>query len=386
MGVIEDTLPESKRLRNMIAENILRISKELKSGNNELFKTTVKLNGKEFEVGCILNIDIDPGIDGTVMYRYSMGTKGDFEIRKNKLKIKQLTEELNILSLHIATSAINIEDVIKCVEGKLEISKLSHELKHLYDNYYSDKDAGSFSDYESFQKGYPVKSASEFMHMLYYMSIDENLVRANEFYSEMMEKGITKSDFATYIQESELMKYVRKSEHYSIEKLEFELEQDPGLVGFIEGLISGGYTSVGSPVDDMLNIMFINITNDKLGSLHNYMGDYVKSISFAGKNPFDIMFGNVNPVPDGDVDKLNRQMSKNVSKLKRFYKNPRKFFEIKIKKLNFTSKKLKKKLSKLYDMLPESKNEKNSIVDWETFNKVNSSEIKISIDFSKFKK
>lgn len=359
MGVPEGIDEVAKELLNEI---------KLSLRNTELFfdedilltNFNLKINEFNLELPVFINIKFNPEYDN-FLYQFSATRQPDkIEFKGNKLK--QIGLKNIKLFIYAATKKI---DVDKIIDG-IKVDIIAHELKHFYDAYYRSIDSESSADYSSYSVNFGLKSISDFLYLLYYTTIEENLVRPTEFYTKLKEENITKKDFREFIQKSGIFEKLNKSENFTLDKLISDIENDPNLDDVLDKIIKQGYESKGDKIEDIINLIYINILNLKLEAIKGELSRYVLSKSRGG-NIFDKILGKMNKDEEKKADNYFKGI---LSKSLKYENNPRVFFEKLIKKLNFDAKKTKRKLLKIYDMIPDNKkneNDNSQILNWELF-------------------
>jgi hypothetical protein len=329
-----------------------------------LTKSKVKIVDLEVDLPVFIEVQKHPKYYNHV---YSMGfnfNPNEYYMKKNRLKSKSLSKDFRI-TIYVASSEYDGIDPFKIIEG-ISVETLAHELKHLYDNYMGTTDLSNVSKYVSYRPNFPLESVREFLFLLYYTSLEESLVRPTEFYVNLKEKEITKKTFKSYLKESEIIETLEKAENITLEKLIRNIQRDPLLDSFIDSMPTD-YKSVGDKVDNVINLLYINLANIRIDSSYNFINDFLGK----SKNFFDDRL-------EADVFLENLQ-----KEMRRYEKNPKLFFEKLIKKVNFGSTKMKRKLYKIYDMIPESHNE-SKILDWNLFLELKGNSI--TFDKSKWSK
>jgi hypothetical protein len=267
---------------------------------------------------------------------------------------------------------------------------------HLYSFYKKGHSSiKSISQYSSYQiTGFP-KILSHFLYLLYYTSPVENLVRPTELYQILLDNNITKKEFVNFLNKSGMIETIKKAEKFSLKDFKEELNKDSEIDEFLKIAVESGYTRIGDNAEDSLNLLFSNIIRETLETskyiIKGYIDQNIKT------NPLKELFRQLGQKvkslnPSVDIDKIDEIADKNFQKIlnsyKKYQNNTDKFFENLEKMLNFVGDKMKRKLFKLYDMVPDTLNKSESIINWEIYNKLNlnkNKNIYLVIDFDKFK-
>ena len=320
----------------------------------------------------------------------SYGNKHGFTKDKDNIKLKQNYKDSFFLLKVVVGKTSTKDSLISKIKRDLKPDTIAHELMHLYDNFKKGKSSvEDTAEYNSYQKGGFPPIISDFLHLLYYMTSIENIVRPSELYQSLLDNMVSKSNFKDFVEQTKIMKNIRKAENFSLSKFKEELESDIEVNRMVSQAIDNGYQSVGSVSDDALNLLMINIASGALDSTDSILKSYIAQ-SARSLNPLETLFaliGGNDSKEMREVEKLaNKKFNQMLSKYQKYEKNPQKYFEYLEKKLNFVADKMKRKLYKLYDMVKDTTNK--SIINWDLHNKINSKNEKLvyTLDFKSFKR
>jgi len=213
------------------------------------------------------------------------------------------------------------------------IGVLSHELKHIYDNYKFGKDfitdIADYSTWANTRIGFP--PIDEFIYFIYVIAKAENLVRPAEVAAQLETLDICKSEFKEFIESTSIYKDLIKIKNFKFKSLKDKLIQDMPLIRRAFDNVPDSETD-----EDVLNVV-LKITTDTItGSQSEKMLDILDL-----ENAIKILTGKIK---QEDINFYEKYISK------RFYKNPEDFFLFWEKNLNFGAEKVLKKIFKLYDM------------------------------------
>lgn len=367
LGVLEEIEPISKELYNKIIkasqEKNNKISKILGDKTNgviHLFDYNIHLNNENIKLKIELSLIFYSIKKTTLVNVQAISAKG-LDIKNKKLqythsKLHDLGINLNIYYNGDTT----YDQVISVLKKQLKESIISHELKHIYDGLIRPESLENRVEYESVKFYSPITAISDFLFLVYYTSNAENSVRPNELYNNLINSGVTKDNFYDTIKSNEIIEKLNKCINLNFEEFKQEILKDPKSKPFIEEFYSKGFKSSGDISKDILNLLFINIYNGVLSTYSDRMQKY-----FFRYN----IFGDPN-----QIDKLNKTLTNQYNKFSKKYENytndPEKYFEYLIKKLNFVAEKMKRKLYKIYDMMPEEKkSDRKSILNWDIYTK-----------------
>ena len=181
--------------------------------------------------------------------------------------------------------------IVNVIERDLKPSIIAHELMHFYDKSKSPTDTvQKRAEYVSYQRGGFPRIINDFLHLLYYMTGVENVVRPSELQQMISDNMITKSEFKDFVNSTEMMKNIKRAEKFSLEEFKNELENDKEVIRMVKTSISKGYNSIGSVSDDALNLMMINISSGAIDATDRLLKQYL--YQFATKmNPLETIFG-----------------------------------------------------------------------------------------------
>lgn len=219
------------------------------------------------------------------------------------------------------------------------VKTFSHELKHEYDEYKIPfQTLSSRVIYTSIKKlmgGIP--PMNDFIFKLYFISRIESLVRPSEVAAEIDELGISKKQFLDFLLNNATYQELKDINQFSVDKLKGELKD---YVGEIRDILSN-LENEDDPfektdeevIDRLLEIYYITITNNNNSMFYNYLVS----------DPFQQIFG----LPPKE-DKWFKDFAK---KNQKYHNNPLRFYDNMELEFKYKSRKMMKKLSKLYDYI-----------------------------------
>lgn len=219
-------------------------------------------------------------------------------------------------------------------------SIISHELKHVYDDFKKPLNSIiSQADYNSYQEDTNIPPLNNLVYAMYYTSNFEKTVKNTEFYSILKNKHIKKSEFNEFLKNSEEYQMLKQMRSLTFEKLENSLKNNfyEQVKNFLKqtGWKVELYT-VEQNVDRVLELLYIQISNNKL----NYLKDFLLNVT--------------QPIIK---DVLNNEKFYNKEKLKINNADYILFFRNKIKQINIGSDSMIKNIGKLYVLLNEDTSE-----------------------------
>lgn len=216
------------------------------------------------------------------------------------------------------------------------ISSFTHEMKHEFDDFkkpfMSVKDRLDYEMAKEMMQG--VNSLRKFAFLMYFTHRIENLVRPSELASLIDTEQITKKEFVDFVKNNNTYKMLDDARNLSLESMKSEML---GEVGRIKKLFDNNdidYDGMSDEeiVDEMLDIFYITMSNQKMNRFLDIMSDNIfeRLIGFSGSKL-------------KNVEKYQNYVSK-------FESNPKEFYNYEFGKMKNVSDKMIRKLYKLYDL------------------------------------
>ena len=307
----------------------------------------------------------------------SAGVASQFNFDKKILmKVHRLDNSIE-LSLNFGSNEDNwdSEDIYNYFsKDKIElISVIAHEIKHKFDKQKKETDLiGKDADYQAYSSqglnfGIPV--INEFMRYSYFIQHVENLVRPTEMATRMKLTGITKEKFREFFENDKVVKELKEirdfSYEYLIEKLNEQMDRIDGLLEHAE--IPYEDMSEDKKIYVLMELVYINLISAKKDIFDRMTED--SNSKMAG---FMKMLGMGHMVKDnGDDEGLQKVRHKFLSHLARYQNKEKQFFVDECERFNYVATKLIKRLSKIYSLIPDEKEQTNeSIINWDLHQKM----------------
>ena len=294
--------------------------------------------------------------------------KGRPDIKKKKPFIElSLDKDQVFINFSFAISEdMDIENVKEWFLDKSNINNLiptvTHELKHVYDNYKKEYESvGSRVDYMVLNKfitggvGGMCKPIRDMLFLMYFLNKVENLVRPSEIYSHMMLNKITKEEFLNELKSIEVYKYISKGMNYSTENLKDELLLKFDCVN--DTLRANKYPFMDESIDEKIEAYMNVIPSIVADQSAGKFVSYIQSFEMMERNPFDQLMISLGMKREDDETMGYKQarMDEYMKKITSRANNPEKFYDFIQKFINFNSEKIFKKISKVYSLLPSEK-------------------------------
>lgn len=331
----------SKLQPNINIKSFLSNEIELKGSfeiNNHTFNTIIL----DFKLQNLDDYDLK-GRDIKVLV-LGMSQVGTKEIMKNFNYISTTNPKIINLFIRLAVnSETTTQDLIDIFieEKNTIIHSLSHEIKHAYDDVMNpnintakrvDYEIGSSNSFGS------VMPLNKFLNFMYFTHITENLVRPTEVYASLEELGITKQEFYDFILDNQTYKTYKIASQFTYEKLREELfESIPEIKATLDtnNIQYPENATDEEIVDFVLKEFYEYLISWKEGLMHHMLSN----------NFFENVFG--------FSDEKKVYFEKYLQTIKRFGDNYERFFRYELKRINYVSIKMMKKLSKIYSLIQE---------------------------------
>jgi len=256
-------------------------------------------------------------------------------------------------------------------EKSKSIGSLAHELKHKYDKQAKRIDLiGKDAEYLAVDKlpSFHVPEVDEqFVRYLYFTDGTEDLVRTTEVASNMRSEGISKSQFREFLQNNKTFKILVDIRNFTFKKLIKGIYNNLDTVDKIFDAIDVDTDGMSDKdkVEKFLKIIYVNLSNMKLGTFEDYVGS--SENMFA---QFLRAMGQSGVFDDEEEIKLNKIKSKFQNHVLKYRDNPIQFFKSEIDRFHKVSDQAMKRISKLYAMAKDDTEMTESIIDWELHRKL----------------
>jgi len=357
LGIPEGILEESVRLYGIIME-------ELNSENKDTLLDEYEYSiDEEFNIGKDKDFTID-GINFTIditrhenvekpmIVAFGFGSSHQIELDNTARLVHNITDSINLLCNIVVSNDTTFSEIIDLFEEHKDkiISSLSHELKHSYDNYKKQKDSiyrsSMYQAYSGTRTG--LVPIDRFIHNMYFIHAIENLVRPSEIGSLIKTKGVKQKDFLNFLTNNDTYQRLVTLSNFSVDNLKEELKNHiPEIDMVLKSLSEPTNVSEDEKVERMLEIVYLTLIKIKSQSARQIMS-----------TPIENMIGALHPSKREFFNKI-------VNKVNRF-KSYKDFFDYEEKMFKFVSRRMIKKLSKLYAMTDTNE----SILEWDLYHDV----------------
>lgn len=307
----------------------------------------------------------------------SAGVASQFNFDKKILmKVHKLDNSIE-LSLNFGSNEDNwdSEDIYNYFsQDKIElISVIAHEIKHKFDKQKKTTDLiGKDADYQAYASqglnfGIPV--INEFMRYSYFIQHVENLVRPTEMATRMKLTGITKEKFREFFENDKVVQELKQIRDFSysnfVEKLYEQMDRIDALLEHAD--VDYENMSEEEKIKEIMDLVYINLISAK----RDVFDRMTSSVNSEMAN-FMRMLGMGHMVKDNDDDEgLQKVRHKFLSHLARYQNKEKQFFVDECERFNYVATKLIKRLSKIYSLIPDEKEQTNeSIINWDLHQKM----------------
>jgi len=378
VGVPEGILQAGEELYNIVSD-------ELKTIFYPEEKYEFEVDDKELTISDVTfdNINIEIRVEEVEDLPFdtpkiaSMGVGNEFNFDEGvMLQVNAKSNTINLVVNFIAPEGWEPKDLYKefTKDKEQTVSVMSHEIMHRFHRQKQTHELiGGTADYSVYASGtlrFGIPVINDFMRYSYFIQYSENVVRPTEIASRMMQKGIKKQDFYDFMVNDEVfteLKRIREfSYDYLMERLYEEMDSVDGLISHAGG--DPDSMNDEEKIKSVLELVYVNLVNAKVDTFDNFF--YSRSEKMAqmfGGLMGNLFGGQVKP-PNEEKEKVRRKFINHVSK---YQNREMDFFKDECERFNYVATNLIKKISKIYALLPDEKEQTNeSILDWELHQKI----------------
>ena len=271
------------------------------------------------------------------------------QLVKNESKYRLFNDFLDHtntnLQIHFATpeDKVSFDELKNIFTNKKSsfIGDISHELMHFYEKVQKKSDTiysrANYVSYQQIRTG--IKPLDEMLFYLYYISKYENITRPSELFGELKDQNITKREFLSYLQNSDMYKKFIKMREFNVDNIIEEMKNN--YSNEINEIFKDDDQLKDLPVDEKINIIFKRL----------YIGIANKGIErirgLLSRSLIELLVG-LSPEKEEIITKYATRFKHREN----IYMN---YFRKKQKEINFNADKMIRKISKIYDLLPDDK-------------------------------
>jgi len=370
VGVPEKILDSGRKLFEIVIEKI----KEIKP-RSETTNFTIKNVGLEVANVIFDTLDITvvvnelKGYNGpTELASVGMGNNVEFD-EGIMMRVNNNDKSIDLYLNFVTPKDWEPSDLVKFLK-KDEISTISimsHELMHRYSRHKTPYELmGNTADYQAYSSSnlnFGVPVLNKFMRYSYFIQVVENIVRPTEIASRMTQKSITREQFYDFMINDpvyiELKEIGNFSFEYLVSQLKEEMDSVDALLEHAGEDING--TSNQEKIARVLELVYINLTHAKKENFDKYIFT-AEEVSYNMFGPFAKLIGKGKEASEGK----QKVRDKYLKHIIRYEGREVNFFKDECERFNYVTTKLMKKISKIYSLIPDEKEQTNeSILNWE---------------------
>jgi hypothetical protein len=347
VGVSEDAFIVAKRLLPMILDDIKLIKGVITDYSETFiydFDYTIRVGKKTIPLKTIEVVlafektNNRSKIDGKNILNTGLTfhTPDAKSITKKGLITYDSSDYAKISFEFVINDLATYSDLFKELRNYAEyIPSLAHEIKHFIDATVVGGDTGDLADMMKYKISTSLIEANvpvtDFIYQMYYIHKIENLVRPTQLYAQFMTEKVTKKDFLQKYTSSEIYKVLSGINDVTYENLVDMTAKDMGLPNMF-----------------MTKMFLEAYLNDLIDA---FAKKGIQGIEFEmKKNGHDITRD------DDDIKKIFINYIKNKVKIKKDStgdNNIEETFNALINDMKYVAKNLKKKLAKIYSLMPD---------------------------------
>lgn len=373
LGVPEGILDAANNLYDIILHEFIDEDSESKEDEYEFDideKFTIGKNNDYTINGFIFKVVVEEydHIDKLFILAFGFGNRHQIEVNKGIRLVNVPSHKIHLMcKIAVPESGWEFNDILELFETRKEdiISSLAHELKHAYDAHKKQKispyNTAMYHAYSNTRTGLP--PIDKFVNNLYFIHSIESLVRPSEIGSIMKQRGVKQKEFLDFLTNNDIYKKLKAISNFSVDDLREELKEYISQINkILEILELPTDISDEDKVEKMLDITYKTLINVKGQSIFNIT-----------TNPMEKMISIIDSDKKEFIDKM-------INTINRFptYKE---FFDYEEKMFRFTSKKIIKKISKLYAMTDVNE---TSIKEWDLYQQTNKNRFEGFVKESKY--
>lgn len=326
LGTVDNIIEPSTDIYNEIIEFLSKkgsflnraISKQKFYKNRPLYIGNMNINIGNLQINTI-HLNIKGIIDKTIskeitplLYElnirtpHSDSTDTHYIYDENDIREVYLTLLYKINGKNIYQEAL--DDMIE--NKHLYIRYISHELKHVFDYYKMKKSSfNKAATYDVIMNTYyNVDAIDNFLFNLYYTNEAENLVRNTEISTEIKLKGITKSQFKSFLNELDIYKKLKSIRTFKFDDIKSKLiiTEIPKIKKYLK---KSNTKYDKSLTDEELVDFFLNLVISNLSISHKNIMNLLASktpIHFPTKDFYQKKINEMNIIADKVMKKIHK--------------------------------------------------------------------------------
>ena len=378
VGVPEGILQAGEELYNIVSDELKQINSTEDSYDIEIDDVELKISDITFDkINLTINVEEVEDFPFDIPKIASMGVANEFNFDEGvMLQVNAKSSSLDLNINFIAPEGWQVGDLYKEYTGDKEhnISVMSHEVMHRFHRQKQTHELiGGTADYNVYSSGtlrFGIPVINDFMRYSYYIQYSENIVRPTEIASRMMQKGIKREEFYNFMMNDEVFRELKSirdfSYNYFISQLYEQMEDVNGLIKHAGG--DPDSMDDDEKIKSVLELVYINLVNAKVDAFDNFFYSHSEKMAQMFSGLMGNLFGGQIKPPSEEKEKVRRKFINHVAK---YQNREMDFFKDECERFNYVATNLIKKISKIYALLPDEKEQTNeSILDWELHQKI----------------
>jgi hypothetical protein len=226
------------------------------------------------------------------------------------------------------------------------------------------------------------------MRYSYFIQHVENLVRPTEMATRMKLTGITKEKFREFFENDKVVKELKQIRDFSYSNLIEKLYEQMDRIDVLLEHVGAPYEDMSEEekIKEIMGLVYINLISIKR-DVFDKMTEDTNGMVVALKRMLGFG-GMTSPEEDEDEEKrFQKVRHKYLSHLAKYQNKEDQFFVDECERFNYVATKLIKRLSKIYSLIPDEKEQTNeSIINWDLHQKMmekkyGKTKIKTKFDF-----
>jgi hypothetical protein len=376
VGVPEGILQAGEELYNLVSDELKTIDTTEESYSFKIYSDLV-ISDVTFTK---INVEVSVEEVEDFPYGYpviaSMGVGNEFNFDEGVML--QVNAKSQTIELHInfvAPEGWEPEELYTefTKDKEQTVSVMSHEIMHRFHRQKQEHELiGGTADYNTYSSGnlrFGIPVINNFMRYSYFIQKSENIVRPTEIASRMIQKGVKKQDFYDFMVNDEVFTELKRIREFSYDYLMERLYEEMDSINELISHAGGDPDSMNDEekVKSILELVYVNLVNAKVDTFDNFFYTQSEKMEQMFSGFMGQVFGKTQE-PNEEKEKVRRKFINHVSK----YKNREiDFFVDECERFNYVATNLMKKISKIYSLLPDEKEQTNeSILDWDLHQKL----------------
>ena len=365
VGVPEGIIQAGETLYEIVSNELKKINSKEEEYEFNIFENIIVSDITFTKINIKIMVEEIDEYDGKPLIA-SMGARNTFRFDEGvMLQFNHISRTINLQINFIVSKEWDETELYQTfIEDEIKTkSIMSHEVMHRFQKQKQRNELiGRTADYQAYSSGklnFGIPVLDKFMRFSYFIQTAENVVRAPEIASRMIQKGVKKEDFLDFINNDEVFVELKEIRDFSYDYLIGKLYDEMKYVDRLLEHIDEDPTQMSDEekIKSVLELVYVNLANLKSDIFDNYF--YTASEKL--RNLF------------GDNKNLNKEKVRNNfnNHITKYRNREMDFFKDECERFNYVSTKLMKKISKIYSLIPDEKGQTNeSILDWELHQKL----------------